>query len=363
MWTLALALLAAGAGFETGAVKESDDGAFHMNAIPSVVRLGSGKLLCAWTVSAKGSGNERTKMRIVASVSADGRTWSAPRTLIDTPGKNDADPVLLVDGNRVFVYSATVNVPDNLDRNAVFMVSSTDDGATWTKPREIHFPNHAYTAGMVQKGIKRRKDGMLLLPFSWDRWPDKGLHARTEGEMDLASGVLLSKDGINWVQKGELHIWEPKMTPGSTNGLCEPSLVELASGELLMIMRSGTDHHWESRSTDGGNTWSAPKPSSLMGHNTPTSLWRLEQHPNEIIAIWNNSPTKRYPLSVAISKDGGRTWSKPKNVAESDGPQVSYPGIVQKADGTFLAVWQQQRKQGGRDIRWAQFSRDWVLAE
>ncbi len=352
---LVLAGLLLAAVFQTGAVKQSDKEAFRMNAIPSIARLASGKLLCVWTVS----GPQPTKLRIVGSLSSDGSTWSEPRILIDTPGKSDADPVLLVDGSRVFVYSATVNIPDKLDRSQVFMVSSDDEGATWSRPREIHFP-HPYTAGMVQKGIKR-KDGMLVLPFAWDLWPEKGLRASTEGEMDLASGVLFSRDGIEWQQHGELHIWEPKMTPASTNGLCEPALVELADGELLMIMRSGTSHHWESRSRDGGLTWSPPRPSALTGHNTPTSLWRLDQNSEEIIAIWNNSPMHRYPLSVAISKDGGHTWSHPKNVATSDGTQVSYPGIVQRLDGSFIAVWQQQLKEGGRDIRWARFTREWVL--
>ncbi|MEO7650091.1 MAG: sialidase family protein [Bryobacteraceae bacterium] len=354
MLTLTSFLLAA-ALFETGAVKQSDNEAFRMNAIPSIVRLASGKLLCAWTYS----GRQSPKMRIVASVSTGGTDWSEPRVLIDTPGKNDADPVLLVDGKRVFVYSATVNVPDKLDRSQVFMVSSDDEGGTWSQPKEIRFP-HAYTAGMVQKGIKR-KDGTLLLPFAWDLWAEKGLRASTEGEMDLASGVLSSRDGIAWQPHGELHIWEPKMTPNSTNGLCEPAVVELAGGELLMIMRTGTSRHWESRSGDGGVTWSPPRPSSLTGHNTPTSLWRLDQNPEEIIAIWNNSPQFRHPLSVAISKDGGHTWSAPKNVAASDGLQVSYPGIVQRRDGSFIAVWQQQLKDGGRDIRWARFTREWVL--
>jgi predicted neuraminidase len=351
-----VSFLLAAALFETGPVKQSDNAAFYRNAIPAVARLGSGKLLCVWTAA----GKQDPKMRIFGSLSVDGNTWSAPRVLIDTPGKNDADPVLLVDGRRVFVYSATVNIPDKLDRSFVNMVQSDDEGATWSKPKEIHFP-HPYTAAMVQRGIKR-KDGMLVLPFAWDLWPDKGLAAKTEGEMDPASGVVFSRDGVAWEQHGELHVWEPKTTPGSTNGLCEPALVELADGELLLIMRSGQSHHWESRSRDGGLTWSKPKPSSLTGHNTPTSLWRLDNSP-EIIAIWNNSPMYRYPLSTAISKDGGHTWSRPKNVASTDGLQVSYPSIVQMRDGRFLAVWQQQLKEGGRDIRWARFSRDWVLQE
>jgi hypothetical protein len=99
----------------------------------------------------------------------------------------------------------------------------------------------------------------------------------------------------------------------------------------------------------------------LTGHNTPTALWRLENSKNEIVAVWNNSPINRFPLCAAISSDGGRTWSAPRIIATTNGPQVSYPGLTQAKDGTIVAVWQAQRDDGGRDIRYARFTRDWVL--
>ena len=136
--------------------------------------------------------------------------------------------------------------------------------------------------------------------------------------------------------------------------------MELENGEVLMILRSGDTFHYESRSRDGDDVV-APVRSSLPGHNTPTALWRLEQNPKEIIAVWNSSPLTRYPLSTAISSDGGKTWSAPKIIAKTEGLQVSYPDITQAADGTFVAVWQQALPDGGRDVRWARFKREWVL--
>jgi hypothetical protein len=54
----------------------------------------------------------------------------------------------------------------------------------------------------------------------------------------------------------------------------------------------------------------------------------------------------RFPLSVALSSDGGHTWSSPR-ILSDPGLQVSYPGLTQANDG--------------RDIRWARFTREWVL--
>jgi predicted neuraminidase len=203
-------------------------------------------------------------------------------------------------------------------------------------------------------------DGTYMVGIAWDKWPERGMAARTEGEMDLTSGVLLSKDGRQWTLHGAVHTYLEKLTPYGTNGLCEPALVELENGEVLMILRSGGSRHYESRSRDGGLTWTAPVPSRLAGHNTPTALWRL-RGTKEIVAVWNNSPLTRYPLSVALSADGGRSWSNPRIVAATEGLQVSYPGLTQAADGTLVAVWQQALADGGRDIRWARFTRGWIL--
>jgi predicted neuraminidase len=179
--------------------------------------------------------------------------------------------------------------------------------------------------------------------------------------MVLASGLLKSTDGLRWTLHGNVTAFLPKERPGSTNGLCEPSIVQFPDGDLLMILRSGSSHHWQSRSTDSGVTWSKPEPSALVGHNTPTALWRLEQGSGDIVAVWNNSPNNRFPLSVAISSDKGQTFSTPRILANPIGYQVSYPGLTQTKDGAIIAVWQQQLPDGGRDIRYARFSRAWAL--
>ena len=96
---------AAASSFETGVIQRSDGGSFQLNTVPAVARLSSGKLLAVWSAYAK----TEWRGRIVVAVSSDGgRTWSAPREIIKTPGMDDADPNFMVDGKRVFVYSTTV---------------------------------------------------------------------------------------------------------------------------------------------------------------------------------------------------------------------------------------------------------------
>ena len=351
-----LLALAPAADFESGAVIRSDGGAFHRNTIPQVARLGNNQLMTVWSATAKSGGPEK----VYAAFSQDqGRNWSPPKLLMADPAKAMADPNILVDGNRVFVFSTQVEIPNKIDRSWTMAIRSEDSGATWSEILEVPIPRR-YVAGKQHNGIVLR-DGTYLVGIAWDKWPEMGMAARTEGEMDLTAGVLVSKDGKHWTLHGALHAFVEKLTPGGTNGLCEPSLVELENGEVLMLLRSGSTHHYESRSRDGGLTWSYPVPSPLPGHNTPAALLRLRQSPKEIVVVWNNSPLTRYPLSAALSGDGGATWGNPRIVAKTDGLQVSYPGLTQSADGTLVAVWQQALPDGGRDIRWARFTREWIL--
>jgi predicted neuraminidase len=346
-------------GLEEGVVKHSDGGEFFTNAIPSVARLSSGKLLAVWSAA----GKSKRSSRIVAALSEDdGRTWAEPRSLIQTEGMNDTDPNILVDGTKIFVYSTSTPAHMKLITGSkVFMVESKDDARTWSAPVRINLP-YAYFVGKIHNGLKLL-DGTLAMGFSWDLWAQKGIPARTEGEMNLASGVLLSHDGIHWTPYGQVHAWPEKITPYSTGGLCEPAIVQLLNGDLLMVLRAGAMFHYESRSHDGGLTWDPPKVSTIIGHNNPVALWRLENRRDEIVAVFDNSAINRYPLSVAISADGGRYWSKPRDIAAPHELEVSYPNITQARDGAIVTVWQEQLVGGGRDVRWARFTRAWVLGE
>jgi predicted neuraminidase len=355
-----LAIAAAAAGLlaappETGVVAKSDGGSFHRNTIPQVARMGDGRLIAVFGTYGKGDGNGR----INAAFSSDGaKTWSAPRLLIDDPKMDDGDPNILVSGNTVWVYGTRTRIPNDIKKAWTTMVKSVDNGATWSQPVEIAIPRQ-YTPGKQHNGIRLR-DGTFAMGISWDLWAEKGMAARTEGEMDLASGVLLSTDGENWTLHGNVRAAiDDKVRPSFTNGLCEPSIVQLADGEILMILRSGSPRHYESRSRDGGQTWSSPVPSSLTGSNTPTALLRSSV-PSEIVAVWNSNPLNRWPLVTALSRDGGRSWTTPLVLADP-GRQVSYPGLAQLADGTFVAVWQEALADGGRDIRWARYTRNWLM--
>ena len=88
-------------------------------------------------------------------------------------------------------------------------------------------------------------------------------------------------------------------------------------------------------------------PSPLHGSNAPAALAKFQVGPRRgILCVWDNALV-RFPLCAAVSFDDGKTWSKPKDIAgPTAGKQASYPSCQQAADGTLVAVWQQETPAG-----------------
>jgi hypothetical protein len=76
----------------------------------------------------------------------------------------------------------------------------------------------------------------------------------------------------------------------------------------------------------------------------------------------------RYPLCACASFDGGKTWSKPKEIAVASRRQeASYPSCQQAVDGTLVVVWQEPLLHNGAlrfsDVWCARFGVEWLLED
>ena len=327
------------------------------NCLPNIARLGNGDLLAVWSVSDK---VWSLKLQIMASRSTDGgRTWSAGTYLAGQPKNTNCDASLLVDGDRAMLFWSLVRNPNRIEKLETWKMVSADFGHTWSKPEQVPMPRKY--AGTQSRTSLTLRDGRLVLPYAWDIWIEQGMVPKTEGEMNLKASLLTSSDhGETWHSGGDVYVEAPKTTPFSTSGACEPGIVELADGSLYMLVRTGTSHAWESRSRDGGKTWTEARPSPLKAHNTNVALRRL-QGTADVVAVWNNSPRNRWPLVVALSRDGCQTWSQPHELAGQPGLEASYASLTQLDDGTVVVVWQQDLpKNQTREIRFARFNRAWI---
>ena len=63
------------------------------------------------------------------------------------------------------------------------------------------------------------------------------------------------------------------------------------------------------------------------------------------LLVYNDSdtPKVRRPLNVALSHDG-KTWGKPILIEDTNGPQLSYPAVIQTSDGLvhITYTWERQ---------------------
>jgi lysophospholipase L1-like esterase len=332
----------------------SDGKEFKQNSYPTVVTLPDDRLFLAWEASDGQSDNTR----IVGAFSNDGgRTWDKPETIIDTP-LVDCDPTIILTPDEIQVYSTTRPAHD-IVYSEMWKSSRKYDGTKWSEP--IKMPtHHKYEVGRIHNGLTL-PDGTLLMPYSWDVFLEEGKPVAFEGSMKLKSGVMRSHDGgKSWTPGGDIFVDVPnKMSARGTGGVCEPAMTLLPNGEIFALLRTSDSWHYQSRSRDGGLTWDTPVPSPLAGHNSPTALWLLRDS-GDVLVVWNNSPLNRWPLDVALSKDGCKTWSKPRTLANVPGFQSAYPTATQTKDGTLIAIWFQILPDKARELRIARFTREWL---
>jgi len=112
----------------------------------------------------------------------------------------------------------------------------------------------------------------------------------------------------------------------------QPSILVHSQTKLQAIGRTRSKRLFETWSNDAGKTWSELKLTDLPNCNSGTDAVTLAD--GRHLLVYNDSATEkvRFPLNVAISRDG-RHWEMAA-VLDSEPPgQYSYPAVIQTADG------------------------------
>lgn len=319
----------------------------YFDAYPCAARLGDGNLLVVFSRSLPATTpGERTAAAIWGVRSSDnGITWSDPFPLIDTAGRFDYDPNLISWDNKVMVIATTVPTlhSHQVTTSQFIAIRSEDCGCTWSASFEIPFP-YVYCSGKINPGV-HLPDGTLVFGFCADIKLQEGGQVWQDRDSWGESGVMISTDdGHTWTPGQTIGVREERPADahlGAINGLDEPALAVGGDGVLYMLMRSGFDRLFASRSHDQGRTWGQPQRSPLMAHNAPADLCVVD-HPRlgrGWLVIYDHSPRDRFPLAVAVSFNEGKTWST-SLILTGLGENVAYPACVQTPAGPVLLVWQ-----------------------
>ena len=226
----------------------------------------------------------------------EGRTWSKPQTLADTPADDrQAGLLALPNGTILASFFTSLGEIDPWGDPALFshtlIVRSFDDGRTWEqRPRFIQQQARSPFNGEAADGpAVLMKDGSILLTAY-------GYLPASEHNKHTAAGVYRSSN--------HGRTWKLLSIVKADHDLEESHAVELPDGRLVMISRPEGDLCW---SRDHGRTWT-PLVTFGMRMFAPT-LYVLRD--GTLLCLHGSYAPGNGGLRAIFSTDGGQTWIAP----------------------------------------------------
>ena len=326
----------------------------------SIIALRDGSLLYA-TTQFVGGGADHATASIVTKTSKDGgKTWGPQQTLQENVGKQNVMSVTLrrlptVDqsGGKTVTESSQLGMfflvkNGSSDLNVLLRISR-DEGKSF-EPAITVTPGHGYHV-MNNDRVTILSTGRIVCPVAWSEDVVKNGH--------FVCKCFLSDDGgLSWRQSQD-QVDQPK------RGAMEPEVVELASGKVLMMMRTQLGTIATATSSDGGDHWSAPGQLSVQAPEAPATI-RTIPSTGDLLLVWNNVYDKskghggdRTPLTAAISRDEGATWENIRNLETDTDHTYAYTSVLFQKDRALLSYYVNDRRTGKYSSRFRSLPVRW----
>ncbi|MEQ8638227.1 sialidase family protein [Gimesia maris] len=327
--------------------KEYADDTRMFQGIPGLSRAANGRLWALWY--AGGTGEGELNYVVLVTSGDDGKTWSGPKLVIDPPGPVRAyDPAIWHDpSGRMWVFWAqSYRWWDG--RSGVWAITTDDsdqENPKWTEPRRL-------CNGIMMNKPTVLSNGDWLLPVAiWKQPAKESIEHRFDLPEERGGNIFISKDqGKTFQLLGQTDV--PERT------FDEHMIVERKDNSLWTLVRTRYGIG-ESISTDGGKTWSEGKASDIPHVNARFFIRRLKS--GKLLMVRHNPADKksRRDLTAFLSQDDGKTWQGGLLLDERSG--VSYPDGVQSDDGTIYIIYDFARTRD-KKILMATFTEEDVLA-
>jgi sialidase-1 len=333
----------------------------------NVVVTNSGRIVFVCQARNKSRWSDRSGQDLVVKTSDNsGATWSQGR-LIATHGLKSICPNAAVydrETNRIHVlYNLFqwdyTDVPSEVRGEMgdlhcrQFEIVSSDEGETWSAPRDISDMVECHGAVMVVGS----GEGIQL-----QRGPYAGRLLIAGGDFHHGKKVLCfySDDhGETWQRS------EPAPFEGAMSWASESKVAELPDGTIVLNSRTYVNDDSPSRlrtrsfSIDGGSTWSILENDPAL--ETVSCNGSLIAVPCETadqgVALLCSVPIgpSRTHGTVYASLDGGRTWPIQKTIVPES---FAYSSLLALPDGRIGLFYECD---GYTEIRLVCFSLDWLL--
>jgi sialidase-1 len=192
------------------------------------------------------------------------------------------------------------------------------------------------------------------------------------GGLQLKTGRLVvpgySKEGPRVIYSDDHGQTWRAGAPVANKGANESQAVELSDGSLLMNMRQGGQCRYVALSRDGGQTWSeASNAESLPDPGCQASILRYPNPPRGASALLFSNPPHAGPfeartnLTVRISYDEGQSWADSREVNPGPG---AYSSLAVLADGATIGLlYETGAAHPYEKISFARFNLEWITAK
>jgi sialidase-1 len=242
------------------------------------------------------------------------------------------------------------------DTRRIFVTSSTDDGRTWAKPREItadvKLPNWTWYATGPGSGIQVQNGphtGRLVATCD---------HIEADTKHYYAHAIYSDDRGQTWKLGGS--------TPKPQVNECEA--VELTGGKLMLNMRN-YDKSKKNRqvavSNDGGLTWRDQRfDETLIEPICQASLeryrWPEESKPGVILFSNPARQKGRGNLTVRASFDDAQTWPASRVLHAGPG---AYSDLAVLANGQIACLFEAGATNAYESIVLSRFALDSLVSQ
>jgi hypothetical protein len=238
------------------------------------------------------------------------------------------------DGTYYFKDSkGTMPVVGRKRRLGTLIITSHDNGHTWSTPHEVN------TDGMPFTGSEGPTDAPIAMPDGSLLMGVIGYALHGDAK-NTGSVLLRSADqGKTWTYVSTIAS-DPG---GKLGGFVEPGLVRTKSGRIIAGLRNGGPDYavYVAHSDDDGKTWTPVRKTPMHGH--PVDLIQLAD--GRVMATYGVRPpihARPGGIRACFSRDNGETWDIRDEVQLRDdfiNWDIGYPESLQFEDGRVLTVY------------------------
>ncbi len=337
------------------AVRKAWDDSVHTYRIPGLATTNKGTLIGVYDIRYKHAGDLPANVDVGMSRSTDGGiTWEPMKAIIDMgpPHENNGvgDPAILFDpathkiwvaalwskGNRSIAGSEPGLSPDTTGQ--FVLVSSDDDGLTWSKPvsitAQVKDPKwHLYFNG-PGNGMAMENGTLVFASQYWDESSKPGIPH---------SAIIYSDDhGQTW-----------KSGTGAKSNTTEAQVIETKPGTLMLNMRDNRGGYRSiATTTDMGKTWTEHRtsyhalPDPICMASLIKARVNVKGKMKDVLFFSNvNSQTARVNMTIKASLDLGETWSPLHEVFLDERASFGYSALTKIDDHTIGIFYE-----GARDL-------------